>query len=1052
MLKQNQSGTKISNYIPTKLLASFIFLALFCQTAISQVSTKKLDNILVSSSKAKLLGKTKTVRESISKPSTSHLKRQARKIERKMPNDFKGRKNASRAVYLDKEHQGVDPVLQSELRSGQTKQIEVLANLRGLGERSPIDPTGDVSTKYFVQGTNSTQVGVYNRDGSLEMSFNMNTLWAQFNIVSGGDPIVLYDEINDRWILTEFASQSNNLLIAISETNDPLGSYFSYAFATPNFPDYPKYAITPDHLMVTTNEQGSDVLHHYFLDKNALIAGAESVDLQRLSVVGTNNSEQPFIVATPVDWNGANLPFDTRPMSVRLNDSSWGEGADQDQIELYRFDIDFSNVDNTTIEQTSIVTAPFDAFPCTLNGPGFACIPQMGGDGVDGVPEVIMNLPNYRNFGSHESIVLSFITDATDGNNRAGIRWTELRRTSDTDWDVYQEGTFAPDDGLNRFMCSVAIDDRGNICLGYNVSSADSFVGIRATGRNASDPLGQMTFDELIIREGEGPTTFFGVGRFSDYSQMSAVGDGSSEFWYTGEYAGPSGSITNITSMSLGRDSFDLALRSFLTPTVNSSEFTATETVTVEVVNSGINTIDSYDVGLVLNGAEVDVISIDEAIESDEIREHTFTSTIDLSQIGEYGLSAHVTASNDENPLNDTLRAVITQLPSIEGQLTGIIGVEGCDQFATSTLTLRNLGGSIITNATIGITVNGVSQDDIEFEGSLSFQQAREFDITISDDLVTGDNEIVATILTLNGESNDFDANNNEVRFNASLLDDSSFITVSITTDNFAGETSYNISDQNTGEILFERDVFPTSNTTFTDMVCLAEGACLTFTIFDAYGDGICCGYGEGSITIFDLDGVPLVMNNGEFGSVLEIDFCNTPGVCNLTAEINTTIASSDSSLDGSIMITPTGIGPFEYSIDGGTTFQNESTFDSLQAGEYEIIVLDQATGCEYTEIVTIEFNTVSTYFVGDVSVEVNLIPNPTDGVFQITVDNLPTNENFLDIVIYDIQGKLIQERQIGKYNNQFIGTFSLYAYPAGNYLIRVKSEGNNFLEKIVKQ
>ena len=1052
MLKQNQSGIRINNFIPTKFLASFIFLALFCQTAMSQVSTKKLDNILVSSSTAKLLGKTKTIRESVNKPATTPAKRQARKIERTLPNDFKGRKNISRAVYLDKEHQGIDPVLQTEVRSGQTKEIEVLANLRGLGQTSPIDPTGDVSPSYFVQGTNSTQVGVYNRDGSLEMSFNMNTLWAQFNILSGGDPIVLYDENADRWILTEFAGQSNNLLIAISETNDPLGSYFSYAFATPNFPDYPKYAITPDHLMVTTNEQGSDVLHHYFLDKNALIAGAPSVDLQRLSVVGPNNSEQPFIVATPVDWNGTNLPFDTRPMSVRINDSSWGEGADQDQIELYRFDIDFSNVDNTTIEQTSIVTAPFDAFPCSLNGPGFACIPQMGGDGVDGVPEVIMNVPNYRNFGSHESIVFSFITDATDGDNRAGVRWTELRRTSDTDWDVYQEGTFAPDDGLNRFMCSVAIDDRGNICLGYNVSSADSFVGIRATGRNASDPLGQMTFDELIIREGAGPTTNFGVGRFSDYSQMSAVGGGTNEFWYTAEYAGPTGSITNITSMALGRDSIDMALRSFLTPTVNSSEFTDTETVTVEVINSGINTIDGYDVGLIFNGVEIDVISINEAIESDEIREHTFTSTVDLSQIGEYNLSASVTAIDDANPLNDTLRAVITQLPSLEAQLTGGLGVEGCNQFATGTLTLTNLGGSIITNATIGITVNGVSQDDIEFKGSLSFEQSREFNINISEDLSTGDNEIVATILALNGESNDFNADNNEVNFNATLLDDSSFITVSITTDDFAAETSYVITDQKTGEVIFERDNFPFNNTTFTDMVCLADGACLTFTIFDAYGDGICCGYGEGSITIFDINGNPLVMDDGVFGAQLTIDFCNTPGECNLTAQVNTTIASSETSFDGSIMIVPTGIGPYQYSIDGGATVQSVSTFNFLQAGEYEITVLDQTTGCEYTEIVTVEFNSVSTYFVGDASVEVDLIPNPTDGVFQITVDNLPTNEDFLNIQIYDIQGKLIQERQIGKYNNQFIGTFSLYAYPAGNYLVRVKSGDNNFLERIVKQ
>ena len=146
------------------------------------------------------------------------------------------------------------------------------------------------------------------------------------------------------------------------------------------------------------------------------------------------------------------------------------------------------------------------------------------------------------------------------------------------------------------------------------------------------------------------------------------------------------------------------------------------------------------------------------------------------------------------------------------------------------------------------------------------------------------------------------------------------------------------------------------------------------------------------------------------------------------------------------------GVGPYEISIDGGETISENTVYTGLEPGDYEITILDTATGCEFSTTVTVVFETVSTYFVAGTAVEVDIVPNPTDGVFQIKVLDLPTSEVFLDVEIYDIQGKILQSRQIGKFNNEYIGTFSLYAYPAGTYLVRVKSGENNFLERIVKQ
>ena len=146
------------------------------------------------------------------------------------------------------------------------------------------------------------------------------------------------------------------------------------------------------------------------------------------------------------------------------------------------------------------------------------------------------------------------------------------------------------------------------------------------------------------------------------------------------------------------------------------------------------------------------------------------------------------------------------------------------------------------------------------------------------------------------------------------------------------------------------------------------------------------------------------------------------------------------------------GVGPYDISIDGGTSISENTVFTDLPPGDYVVTILDTSTGCEYTETVSVIFETLSTYFVGGTAVEVEITPNPTDGVFQIVVADLPTSEVLLDIKIYDIQGKILQSRKICKFNYEYIGTFSLYAYPAGTYLVIVKSEENNFLERIVKQ
>ncbi|MEL6945255.1 MAG: hypothetical protein AAFO82_21595, partial [Bacteroidota bacterium] len=394
------------------------------------------------------------------------------KEARKKPSNFKNRRGFSKVLRPDLEHQGVDSIRQTE--DGNRFVIPKVNNFGIDFGGSPSDPSGDVGRDYYIQAINATQIAIYDKFGNQIQVFEGEQLWESLGAVSAGDPIILYDERAERWFITEFTDPAN-LLIAVSVTPDPFGAYHTYTFATPQFPDYPKYGLWPEALVVTTNEEDGGVLHQYFIDRLALLRGDEEVNMQRVAVTGNTNTEAGFFVSTPVDIDGRQDPSNKNPITMVLNDASWG-AVDQDQLELYEFIINWEDPNATEVINHSLITQAYDGFPCAAaDGFSFACIAQKNGDGLDGVPEVIMNVPKYRNFGTHESIVLSFITDVTNGDDLAGIRWMELRKTVETDWEVYQEGTFAPDDGLNRFMPSIAIDSLGNIGLAYNTSSSYTF-------------------------------------------------------------------------------------------------------------------------------------------------------------------------------------------------------------------------------------------------------------------------------------------------------------------------------------------------------------------------------------------------------------------------------------------------------------------------------------------------------------------------------------------------------------------------------------------------
>ena len=357
---------------------------------------------------------------------------------------------------------------------------------------NPPDTVGDVGANHYIQMINATLVAVYNKaTGGLLQQFDLTTLGGC--TTGNGDPIVLYDQMADRWLLSEFGA-GNSLCVFISQTADPLGAYYSYQFTTPSFPDYPKYAVWPDAYYVTANESSPSA---FALDRNKMLAGLAATS-QRFTAPSLSGFG--FQAMTPSDLDGMNPPPPGAPNYIMRHRDTEAHGPGglpvSDILEIWAFHVDFATPANSTFTQLpNIVTAEFDSDLCGFSS--FFCIgmpgvPQGSSSSLDPLREVIMNRLAYRNFGDHETLVGNFVTDV-DGANTGGVRWFELRKVGAGAWSLYQEGTYSPTTD-NRWMGGIAMDGAGNIALGYNVSAFGGLVypSLRYAGRLSSDPLGTM--------------------------------------------------------------------------------------------------------------------------------------------------------------------------------------------------------------------------------------------------------------------------------------------------------------------------------------------------------------------------------------------------------------------------------------------------------------------------------------------------------------------------------------------------------------------------------
>ena len=421
----------------------------------------------------------------------------------------------------------------------------------------PPDVNGHVGATQYVQW-NNLSFAIWDKSGNkLYGPAAGNTLFQPLGGVcashNDGDPVVNYDILAGRWVLSQLVVYSSpnfsHQCVAVSLTSDATGAWYLYDFVTDpvNFVDYPKMAVWPDGYYMSAHiYDGSGSFYAagriYAFEREKMLNGQPA---RMLSKDLRQYSGQPQYGFLPADLDSpmppppgeAEFVIGPDPVSTSLLDST-------------RVAVTWGATPAIALTETQI-SASWGIPPC-VNG-GRSCVPQpppaAGFDYLDSLDQIFMYRLGYRNFGGspvQESLVANITVPGSASSPPHGaIRWFEFRNAggSTTTPTVYQAATFDPDSDY-RWMGSIAMDKDHNIALGYSKSSTTVKPSIFLNGRLGTDPINTLGTETQMMAGGG---VQFSYNRWGDYSSMTLDPIDQCTFWYTNEYLKANGSFNWAT-------------------------------------------------------------------------------------------------------------------------------------------------------------------------------------------------------------------------------------------------------------------------------------------------------------------------------------------------------------------------------------------------------------------------------------------------------------------------------------------------------------------------
>ncbi len=405
----------------------------------------------------------------------------------------------------------------------------------------PPDMIGDVGPAHYVQAVNAL-VRIYHKSGApLTPPFKMSQLFAPLgtpcSLRNDGEPVVLYDPLADRWLLSQYCNNfpPYRQMIAISKTGDPTGGYHLYEFVMPNnrINDLAKFGVWPDGYYMSTEEfTGADFTHMgvFAFDRAKMLEGDPAAGYIYFTRPATTAPDRLGNLL-PADLDGMRPPPAGAP-NVFVGYTATEYGDAQDALLLFDFQADFAVPSASTFTErpeSPLAVAAFDP----TSPPGRTDITQPPpGERLDANSDRLNYRAAYRNLGDAESIVLNQTVRMSSEPYRAGVRLYELRRTG-AEFVVAEQATIG-DTTSSRWIGSAAQDHQGNIAVGYNFVADNKQPSIRYGGRSADDPAGTIRSEATLIN-GTGVQKAFGW-RWGDYSGMAVDPTDDCTFWMTGEY------------------------------------------------------------------------------------------------------------------------------------------------------------------------------------------------------------------------------------------------------------------------------------------------------------------------------------------------------------------------------------------------------------------------------------------------------------------------------------------------------------------------------------
>ena len=437
----------------------------------------------------------------------------------------------------------------------------------------PPDTNGDVGPNHYLQTVN-TGFRVFDKSGNpLTPFITYNSFFSALGnstpcgdgVSNDGDPFAFYDQVADRWVVSDFAFPGFPgpgpfyQCVGVSQTSDPTGAYNLYAVlvSATDLDDYPKMALWNNPqpggaYFLTTNlfngtSEAFDGVAALALDRGSMLAGGPANAISFLIPPGDPGLGASYSLV-PADFRTGDPPPAGRDEMLLAVDSPSSGGVVLTQVKGWLFHVDFGTPSNSTLgigpnhAPNSLITV--NGFVDAFTDSGTLLVPQPGGQPpLDTLGDKIMTPVVYQFRNGAESLWAdqTILLNYPDGPT--AVRWYQFDVTGGTfpATAAQQQDWSNGNDGLWRWMPSIAVDANGNTAIGYSVSSGSVFPNISYAGRFATDPPNDLAQGEALMIAGTGSQTS-ASGRWGDYSMTKVDTDGTT-FWHTNEYYAVTGSI-----------------------------------------------------------------------------------------------------------------------------------------------------------------------------------------------------------------------------------------------------------------------------------------------------------------------------------------------------------------------------------------------------------------------------------------------------------------------------------------------------------------------------